>query len=365
MTKHFFAIVAVLIISCNLLSSAIPQKISYQGVLKNSSTGIVVPDDVYSVTFKLYSVASGGTEITKETQIITVTQGYFNTEISLPNSYDFNNQLYLGVTYNGSEMTPRVALNVVPYANLANNANNATNSNTSNSTNALRGNNVSTTTPKAGDMLVFDGTNWVPKKQQVAVCRWNVFDTFEANDASNYPYAFSDNESFFAGIKPSAWNTSNPVLTSITNDKSVLSTFFNRKCFAKKNALIYDENFYVQNLLRAKVVMALIRIKNNTSLNADWSISFYYTGYTSGSYSNNSYLFVNGTKLWNSNVTGSTSYTISLQPGINTIIVISGSGTPRSITSAPAMRTCRLAFYNDCLGNLPSGCEFIDDLDED
>lgn len=57
-------------------AAAIPNLISYQGVL-NDSGGLPVSSTV-SMTFKIYNVAPGGTALLNETQSVQVSNGVFN-----------------------------------------------------------------------------------------------------------------------------------------------------------------------------------------------------------------------------------------------------------------------------------------------
>jgi len=96
-----------------------PQTMSYQGVLTDGA-GNLVADGSYSVTFRIYSLAVGGSALWTETQpTVAVTKGGFSvllgsvTPISLP----FNVPYWLGVSVNGgAELSPRVALSSSPYA---------------------------------------------------------------------------------------------------------------------------------------------------------------------------------------------------------------------------------------------------------
>jgi len=96
----------------------VPQTMSYQGVLSDGS-GVPVPDGTYNLTFRLYSVAIGGTSLWGETQTLFVEGAIFNailgsvTTLNLP----FDNPYWLGVSVDGgAELTPRVALAAAPYA---------------------------------------------------------------------------------------------------------------------------------------------------------------------------------------------------------------------------------------------------------
>lgn len=157
MLNRFFQIFAVLILTASFAFSAIPQKISYQGVLRNSTSGLIVSDGNYNMTFKIYSVASAGTEIWSETQTaVAVSNGIFAVElgsvtpITTITSAQFNAQLYLGITIaSGSEMSPRVVLNMTPYSYNAN---------------AISGVDISSTAPTNGQVLTYNSTTtkWEP-----------------------------------------------------------------------------------------------------------------------------------------------------------------------------------------------------------
>lgn len=93
--------------------------LSVQGVIKNSD-GSAVDNGKYDLTFKLYDVISGGTEIWTETQSqLTVTGGIYSALLGsvVPLNVGFNTTYYLGVAVDGStEMTPRARLTSAPYA---------------------------------------------------------------------------------------------------------------------------------------------------------------------------------------------------------------------------------------------------------
>ena len=111
--------------------SSFNKQINYQGKLTGSD-GALVGDGDYNMTFRLYSASSGGTALwtesyTSTTTTITVTNGLFSVLLGQTTSlttFDFNRDLYLGVTIGGSstpavwdgEMTPRRRLGTVPAA---------------------------------------------------------------------------------------------------------------------------------------------------------------------------------------------------------------------------------------------------------
>ena len=117
-------LIPCLFLACFLLVSSVSvfaqtAKLSVQGILKKAN-GNAVDDGQYSLTFKLYNIATGGTALWTETQtdvevasgIYTVTLGSVTT-LNIP----FNETYYLGVTVGGStEMQPRIQLTTAPYA---------------------------------------------------------------------------------------------------------------------------------------------------------------------------------------------------------------------------------------------------------
>jgi hypothetical protein len=96
---------------------AIPKTMSYQGVLKNVD-GTLVPDGNYSMTFRLYTVSTGGSALWTETQTAAVSGGIFNVILGSQTALGlaFDVQYWLGVSVGSeAEMTPRVALASAPY----------------------------------------------------------------------------------------------------------------------------------------------------------------------------------------------------------------------------------------------------------
>jgi hypothetical protein len=105
------------------VSLAVPHKINYQGVLKDSS-GSPVTGNI-DMTFAIYNGATGGTPTTAlwfETHSgVTVEAGLYNVRLGSLKPIDpatFEGQTkYLGVTVGtDSEMEPRIPLISVPYA---------------------------------------------------------------------------------------------------------------------------------------------------------------------------------------------------------------------------------------------------------
>lgn len=116
-TKILFTLLFLLTCT-NIFAQGIPGTINYQGVLKDNS-GIAVPDGDYTITFRLYSTLSGGTELWSETKTLPVSGGIFSTMLGSVNqiNIEFTEQYFLGITIaSGSELSPRLPLTSVPYS---------------------------------------------------------------------------------------------------------------------------------------------------------------------------------------------------------------------------------------------------------
>jgi hypothetical protein len=121
-TLLLFGILGLGVLSTTVVHAAINNQISFQGKLTNPD-GTNVTNGTYSITFNLYTVASGGSAIWTETQgSVSVTDGIFQVNLgsvtSLPGSVDFNSgSVYLGVKVGADpEMTPRILFTASPYA---------------------------------------------------------------------------------------------------------------------------------------------------------------------------------------------------------------------------------------------------------
>ena len=101
----------------------VPLTMSYQGVLTDPS-GAVVADGTYDLTFRLYTVASGGTAVWTESHTganhVQVTHGGFGVllgSLSSLGAVTFNGELWLGIAVGTDpELSPRTALASSPYA---------------------------------------------------------------------------------------------------------------------------------------------------------------------------------------------------------------------------------------------------------
>lgn len=79
-----------------------------------------VPDGTYKLTFRFYSVSTGGTAVWTEVQDVKVNRGVFAADLGSVTAFgsvDFNSDLYLGITVSSEdEMTPRKRVLPTPSA---------------------------------------------------------------------------------------------------------------------------------------------------------------------------------------------------------------------------------------------------------
>ena len=97
--------------------------ISVQGVVRNTD-GSVFPTGNYSMRFRIYTVATGGTSIwTEEQNGIRIEGGVYSVligKVTPLGSIPFNQTLYLGVSVDGgTELSPRATFTAAPAARYA------------------------------------------------------------------------------------------------------------------------------------------------------------------------------------------------------------------------------------------------------
>ncbi len=114
--------IAVFGLAIFVAHGAIPQAITYQGWLTDD-TGSPVADGNYSLTFKIYDAASGGTSLWSETHpSVAVAGGLFKVQLGsvTPITPAFDAPYWLEVQVgSGSPQTPRIELSTVPYSFMA------------------------------------------------------------------------------------------------------------------------------------------------------------------------------------------------------------------------------------------------------
>jgi hypothetical protein len=118
--SKLFLLTFILLSIATASTFAQSKKISLQGFLKDAN-GKAVADGSQSITFKLYTVATGGTAAWTDDQNINVYGGVYSTYLgSVANPVDALNwgaaTYYVGVTVQGTELTPRTELTFAPYS---------------------------------------------------------------------------------------------------------------------------------------------------------------------------------------------------------------------------------------------------------
>jgi hypothetical protein len=117
MGQKLLALLVLVLVMVTVSMGAVPGIISFQGVLEDDQGTPL--DGTYTVTFSIYTLASGGSALWSETMDVTCSDGLFSVLLGLtsPMDLDFSEQYYLGFTLSGeNEMMPRYRLATAPYA---------------------------------------------------------------------------------------------------------------------------------------------------------------------------------------------------------------------------------------------------------
>ena len=115
---HLSLLLFLFVAFVHQVQAQVDPTLSVQGILKKSN-GVAVEDGAYNITFKLYTVETGGSAIWTEAQSgIEVSSGIYSATLGVitPLNVAFNQLYYLGVTVGSTELTPRILLTSAPYA---------------------------------------------------------------------------------------------------------------------------------------------------------------------------------------------------------------------------------------------------------
>jgi hypothetical protein len=106
----------VFFLAFSALAGNVQSYIPVQGKLTDAAGNPL--EGNFTMTFRLYDVYTGGTELCSDTNSVNVTKGLFNSEIwGTCQDSILGQQLYLGIEVNSNgEMTPRQPIFAVPYA---------------------------------------------------------------------------------------------------------------------------------------------------------------------------------------------------------------------------------------------------------
>ncbi|MCE7934561.1 MAG: hypothetical protein DYG96_08205, partial [Chlorobi bacterium CHB2] len=113
---------AAMLLAAGILTSAasaqVPETISFQGLATNAGTITPVTDGKYSVAFRLYESAAGGSAVWTETQSVNVARGLFNVNLGsvTPLALKFDKPYYLGISIDNGTELPRTELTAAPYS---------------------------------------------------------------------------------------------------------------------------------------------------------------------------------------------------------------------------------------------------------
>lgn len=113
-------IVAIILAFSEIVTGAVPQLMNYQGMLLDS-TGIVVPDGNYSVTFRFYDDSIASPALWQEGQLVTVKDGLFQVLlggiVAFPADLFESLNRWLGVQVGlNPEIQPRTRITTMAYA---------------------------------------------------------------------------------------------------------------------------------------------------------------------------------------------------------------------------------------------------------
>ncbi len=114
-------IFSLLLAACLAAPAAaqMPPVLSYQGILADAS-GTAVPDNTYSITFRIYDVGgTGGSPLWTETNNVVVSKGTFSALLgatAMLSILPFDETYYIGLSVEGGAELPRQILARTPYS---------------------------------------------------------------------------------------------------------------------------------------------------------------------------------------------------------------------------------------------------------
>jgi hypothetical protein len=108
----------LIVLLASLAAAEVPAKITYQGRLTDADTGTPL-SGAYNMTFRLFNISEGGTELWSEPQGVSVdANGVFSVILGSVNplSIDFTGPVWLEIEVGGEVLLPRREIVSVPFA---------------------------------------------------------------------------------------------------------------------------------------------------------------------------------------------------------------------------------------------------------
>jgi hypothetical protein len=168
-----------------LLIAQPDNQISFQGILADES-GNALPDGTYSVTFRIYDIASGGSSIWSETQNVNVSNGEFSVYLGVntPITFSFDDQYWIGIAIEeDTELSPRIKLSSSPYAFYALTVpENSINSYHIQS-GGVAGQSINQMGAASGQALKWNGSQWAPADDYTNDLIIPYYSVFNSSDA--------------------------------------------------------------------------------------------------------------------------------------------------------------------------------------
>jgi hypothetical protein len=184
---------------------------------------------------------------------------------------------------------------------------------------------------------------------------------FHTHQHSTTSWLLGNSAALYGGVNPSNWTDNNHLASNMSADKEVLRTIFNEKRYAGKNALVCSDVYNMFSSTDGAVCIALFRVKNTTGSAITWTPTFWYSAYSG--WSEQASVAVNGANVWSNGGYGNTSLNLSIPANRTSTVIFVSTGTANyNHTSNIHERANVLAFYNNSLA-LPSGLQYVDDLD--
>lgn len=216
-----------------------------------------------------------------------------------------------------------------------------------------------TFTNQNADLVVDVNGYYLPNAPSPPVYRWAAFNTYD----QNYNWMLANNGIFFGGVSPALWTDGLAIASLMSADKEVLRTLFVNKGYPGANATVWAETFTNYSSTNGRIVAALFRVRNTTANAINWTVRFYYSCY--GDWGEQASAALNGVSVFTSGASAAVGAGTATY--VDLVLSIPASRTSTAIfvstSDAPSgTRSALMAFGNNCL-TLPTGLQFVDDLD--